>query len=138
MMGPQLSATQYSVWFPLPYIVYSLASCLAALAASQLPHMHSPCKLPETVHEVEKQHKQTVFVEPTPIQTTLDKQRPSSALIRELGVVKPQPPKSLFFSIPRIPSRRYSTAISFSHQSNATAGLPTIHDMNEDEVCSCF
>ncbi|CAF3480081.1 unnamed protein product [Rotaria sp. Silwood1] len=132
MIGPQLSVTQYSVWFPLPYTIYSLASCLAALAASQLPHIHSPCKLPETVHEVEKQHTQVTPVVSPSIQT-LDQRRPSSALIRELGIVKPQPPKSIIFSISKPPSRRYSTAVNLAQQENIGPRLPTINDMNEDE-----
>jgi hypothetical protein len=134
MIGPQLSATQYSLWFPLPYIVYSLASCLAALAASQLPHIHSPCKLPETVHEIEKQHVQiTPVVSPPP--RTLDQRRPSSALIRELGVVKPNPlpPPSLI--VPRSFPRRHSTVLSLFQQTNPISRLPTIKDTNEDEVC---
>ncbi|CAF1060581.1 unnamed protein product [Adineta steineri] len=132
MIGPQLSATQYSVWFPLPYIVYSLASCLAALAASQLPHIHSPCKLPETVHEVEKQHTQVTFTVPSP-PPTLDQRRPSSALIRELGVTKSNPIPTPIFVIPRPVSRRHSTVIGLDQQINQVSRLPTITDMNEDE-----
>ncbi|CAF2684704.1 unnamed protein product [Rotaria sp. Silwood2] len=132
MIGPQLSATQYSLWFPLPYIVYSLASCLAALAASQLPHIHSPCKLPETVHEVEKQYTQvTPLVSPST--QTLDQRRPSSALIRELGVIKSKPSKSVIFSISKPPSRRYSTETNLVQQRNVGSHLPTINDVNEDE-----
>jgi len=133
MFGPQLSATQYSIWFPLPYVVYSIASCLAALAASQLPHMHSPCKLPETVHEVEKQHIQVTPVVSSPPKT-LDQRRPSSALIRELGVIKPTPTPSSIFVIPKTVPRRHSTVLSLAHQTSLASRLPTINDMNEDEV----
>ncbi|CAF4316047.1 unnamed protein product, partial [Rotaria sp. Silwood2] len=134
MIGPQLSATQYSLWFPLPYIVYSLASCLAALAASQLPHIHSPCKLSETIHEVEKQHTQVTSLV-SPSTQTLDQRRPSSALIRELGVIKSKPSKSVIFLISKPPSRRYSTATNLVQQRNVGSHLPTINDVNEDEVC---
>ena len=138
MIGPQLSATQYSLWFPLPYIVYSLASCLAALAASQLPPIHSPCKLPETVHEVEKQHVQTPPVVSSPPRT-LDQRRPSSALIRDLGVVKPNipppPPTATVLAFPRSFPRRHSTVLSLGQQANRISRLPTINDMNEEEVC---
>lgn len=137
MIGPQLSATQYSVWFPLPYIVYSLASCFAALAASQLPRIHSPCKLPESVNEVEKQHvlpASTISPIPQTTSTMLNQRRPSSALMRELGVVKPQKPKPFLFTTTRSPSRRYSTVLSPSEQENNCRRLPTIHDMNENEV----
>ena len=138
MIGPQLSATQYSIWFPLPYIVYSLTSCLAALAASQLPPIHSPCKLPETVHEVEKQHVQAAPVIPsTP--RTLDQRRPSSALIRELGVVKsnipPPAPSTTILAFPRTFPRRHSTVLSLGQPANPISRLPTINDMNEEEVC---
>ncbi|CAF1226466.1 unnamed protein product [Rotaria sordida] len=132
MMGPQLSATQYSVWFPLPYTVYSLASCLAALAATQLPHTHSPCKLPETVREVEKQHTEIIPIVP-PSTQTLDQRRPSSALIRELGVVKRKPPKSVIFLTSKSRSRRYTTEVNLAQQENTDLRLPTINDMNEDE-----
>jgi hypothetical protein len=134
MIGPQLSATQYSLWFPLPYIVYSLTSCLAALAASQLPPIHSPCKLPETVNEVEKQHVQVTSVIPSPPKT-LDQRRPSSALMRELGVVKPNasPPPSIL-AISRSFPRRHSTVLGLSQQANPISRLPTINDTNEDEV----
>ncbi|CAF3065777.1 unnamed protein product [Rotaria socialis] len=132
MIGPQLSATQYSIWFPLPYIVYSLASCLAALAACQLPHMHTPCKLPETVHEVEKQHTPRTSIIPTPIQT-FDQRRPSSALIRELGVVKPKSPKPFILSASIPPSRRYSTIVNLSQHENTPSRLPSIRDENENE-----
>ena len=134
MMGPQLSATQYSLWFPLPYIVYSLTSCLAALAASQLPSIHSPCKLPETVHEVEKQHIQAAPVPPSPPRT-LDQRRPSSALIRELGVVTPKaPPPSSILALSRSFPRRHSTVLSLAQRTNPISRLPTISDINEDEV----
>jgi hypothetical protein len=133
MFGPQLSATQYSLWFPLPYIVYSLASCLAALAASHLPHIHSPCKLPETIHEVEKQHTQVTPSVSSPTRT-LDQRRPSSALIRELGVTKPTPSPLSIFVIPKSVSRRHSTVLSLAHQTSLASRLPTINDMNEDEV----
>jgi hypothetical protein len=139
MIGPQLSATQYSIWFPLPYIVYSLTSCLAALAASQLPPIHSPCKLPETVHEVEKQHVQAApVILSTP--RTLDQRRPSSALIRELGVVKPNippptPSSAAILAFPRTFPRRHSTVLSLGQPANPISRLPTINDMNEEEVC---
>ncbi len=134
MIGPQLSATQYSIWFPLPYVVYSLASCLAALAASQLPPIHSPCKLPETVREVEKQHEQTAPVIPSPPRT-LNQRRPSSALIRELGVIKPKVlPPAAILAIPRSFPRRHSTALSLGQQANPISRLPTISDTNEEEV----
>jgi MFS family permease len=132
MIGPQLSATQYSLWFPLPYIVYSIASCLAALAASQLPHIHSPCKLPETVHEVEKQHTQVTPVVPSPPRT-LDQRRPSSALIRDLGVVKSNPVPPIYV-LPRSIPRRHSTVLSLAQQVTPVSRLPTISDTNEDEV----
>ncbi len=136
MFGPQLSATQYSIWFPLPYVVYSIASCLAALAASRLPHMHSPCKLPETVHEVEKQHiQETPVVSPSPPPPTLNQRRPSSALIRELGVVKPNPVLPSILVVPRSFPRRHSTVLSLTQQANPISRLPTISDTNEDEVC---
>jgi hypothetical protein len=136
MFGPQLSATQYSFWFPLPYVVYSIASCLAALAASRLPHMHSPCKLPETVHEVEKQHiQETPVVSPSPPPPTLNQRRPSSALIRELGVVKPNPVPPSILVVPRSFPRRHSTVLSLTQQANPISRLPTISDTNEDEVC---
>lgn len=136
MIGPQLSAAQYSFWFPLPYIVYSIASCLAALAASQLPHIHSPCKLPETVHEVEKQHVQTSPIVSLPTRS-LDQRRPSLALIRELGVISPK----ISAPLPSISTvsrssfpRRYSTVTSLSQQVTSRVRLPTITDTNEDEV----
>ncbi len=140
MIGPQLSATQYSIWFPLPYIVYSLTSCLAALAASQLPHIHAPCKLPETVHEVEKQQIQVTPVissssSSSPPPRTLDQRRPSSALIRELGVIKSNPPLSPLLIVPRSFPRRHSTVLSLGQQANPISRLPTINDTNEDEVC---
>ncbi|UJR32218.1 hypothetical protein I4U23_019683 [Adineta vaga] len=132
MIGPQLSATQYSLWFPLPYVVYSIASCLAALAAS-LPHIHSPCKLPETVHEVEKQHVQVTFAGSLSPQK-IKRRRPSSALIKELGASKPNPSPSDIFFIPTSSAlRRHSTVVSLAHQTNRTSRLPTITDINEDE-----
>jgi hypothetical protein len=136
MIGPQLSATQYSIWFPLPYMVYSLAACLAALAASQLPHIHKPCKLPETVHEIEKQHEQTTPVIPPPPRV-LEQRRPSSALIRELGVTKPNPPHAppSILNVPRSFPRRHSTVLGLAQQTNPISRLPTIKDTNEDEVC---
>lgn len=135
MIGPQLSATQYSIWFPLPYVVYSLASCLAALAASQLPHIHSPCKLPETVHEIEKQHVQVTPVISPPTRI-LDQRRPSSALIRELGVIKPMLPTApAIINIPRSFPRRHSTVLDLAQPRNFVSRLPTIKDTNEDEVC---
>lgn len=136
MIGPQLSAAQYSLWFPLPYIVYSVASCLAALAASQLPPIHSPCKLPETVHEIEKQHVLVTPIAPSPPRS-LGQRRPSSALIRELGVISPKATSPLpSISTVRRSSlpRRYSTVTSLSQQVTSTARLPTITDTNEDDV----
>jgi hypothetical protein len=133
MIGPQLSATQYSIWFPLPYMVYSLASCLAALAASQLPHIHSPCKLPETVHEVEKQHTQVTPSVSSPTRI-FDQRRLSSALIRELGVTKPNLSPNPIFVVQQSVPRRHSTVFNLTHQ-NTVSRLPTINDINEDEVC---
>lgn len=133
MIGPQLSATQYSLWFPLPYMVYSIASCLAILAASQLPHTHSPCKLPETVHEVEKQHTQGTFTEPSPSRP-IDRRRSSSALLSETTVSTLNAPPAAVFIVSRAVPRRHSTVLSLTHQSNAPSRLPTITDMNEDEV----
>ena len=124
MFGPQLSATQYSLWFPFPYIVYAVASTIAALAASQLPPIHAPCKLPETIHEVEKQHTPIPAAVPPPLKA-LTERRPSSALMRELGVAKPNP---------RVLSRRNSGAISLAPESSTVSRLPTITDMDEDDV----
>jgi len=139
MLGPQLSATQYSVWFPLPYVVYSLASCLAALAASQLPSIRSPMKLPETVHEIEKQHVHTTPIVLSPAKT-LDQRRPSSALIRELGVPKEKPPTDTpsILALPRSFPRRHSSIFGLTQQENGNARLPTITDMSEDEVIQNF
>ena len=140
MMGPQLSATQYSLWFPLPYIVYALAACLAASAASQLPSIHAPCKLPETIRDIEKQHAQVepvlVSSPPAPPSTLLAQRRPSSALIRELGVTKPEPPSPTIFDLPRILPRRHSTVLGLTPLPSTNSRLPTISDTNEDEVCS--
>lgn len=136
MMGPQLSAAQYSLWFPLPFIVYSVASCFAALAASQLPSIHSPCKLPETVHEIEKQHVPVTPIVPSPPRS-LDQRRPSLALIRELGVISPKAPSpspTILTGRRSSLPRRYSTVTSLSQQITSTARLPTITDTNEDEV----
>ncbi|CAF1586095.1 unnamed protein product [Adineta ricciae] len=132
MIGPQLSATQYSLWFPLPYVVYSIASCLAALAASQLPPIHSPCKLPETVHEVEKQHVQVTFAVASPIRTIIER-RPSSALIRDLTVTKPSSSPIILDAPTSSNLRRHSTVVSLARQKSRTTRLPTITDMNEDE-----
>lgn len=134
MLGPQLSATQYSFWFPFPYIIYSIAAFLAALAAAQLPPIHSPCKLPETIHEVEKQHTPAPVAVP-PLSKALTARRPSSALIRELGVPKPIPLPA-FTSTTRAPSRRNSVANVFGQENSSStiSRLPTITDVNEDEV----
>ncbi|CAF4463096.1 unnamed protein product, partial [Rotaria sp. Silwood2] len=59
-------STSVDLSFSQPYNLYSLASCLAA---SQLPYIHSPCKLLETVHEVENQHTQVTRVVSLPTQT---------------------------------------------------------------------
>jgi hypothetical protein len=135
MIVPQLSATQYSVWLPLPYIVYSISALLAAFAASQLPPMHKPCKLPETIHEVEKQQTPRPSVVSSSPATTiiLDQRRPSSALIRELGVPKPSPVPP-YIGISRGFPRRHSAATRITLSTNSQ--LPTITDVNEDKVCS--
>ncbi|CAF1386053.1 unnamed protein product, partial [Didymodactylos carnosus] len=103
---PQVSSTQQSIWFPLPYIVYSLTSFIAALCATQLPESNSNRKLPETIKEIEKQHKQiSTNVETSPL-PHLYNRRPSSLLVRQLSV-----PSTVQFnySTPTQVNRRYTT-----------------------------
>lgn len=52
--APQISLLAQSVWFPLPYIIFSLASFIAALFSMLLPETRTKTGLPETVKQAEK------------------------------------------------------------------------------------
>lgn len=52
--APQISLLAQSVWFPLPYIIFSLCSAVAALFALFLPETRAKLALPDTVKQAEK------------------------------------------------------------------------------------
>lgn len=52
--APQISLLSQSVWFPLPYIIFSLSSIIAACLAYFLPETRIRTALPETVRQAEK------------------------------------------------------------------------------------
>jgi hypothetical protein len=52
--APQISLLAQSVWFPLPYIIFSVCSLIAALCATFLPETRSKSALPDTIKQAEK------------------------------------------------------------------------------------
>ncbi|CAF1467909.1 unnamed protein product [Adineta steineri] len=54
--APQISLLAQSVWFPLPYIIFSISSFIAALFAIFLPETRTKIALPETIKQAEKRH----------------------------------------------------------------------------------
>jgi hypothetical protein len=52
--APQLSLLSQSVWFPLPYIIFSVCSFIAAVFAIFLPETRTKLTLPETIKQAEK------------------------------------------------------------------------------------
>ncbi len=52
--APQISLLSQSVWFPLPYIIFSICSLIAAICAIFLPETRTKLALPETIKQAEK------------------------------------------------------------------------------------
>ncbi|CAF0862532.1 unnamed protein product [Rotaria sp. Silwood1] len=52
--APQISLLAQSVWFPLPYIIFSICSFIAAFFAIFLPETRTKLALPETIKQAEK------------------------------------------------------------------------------------
>ena len=52
--APQISLLSQSVWFPLPYLIFSVCSFVAALFAMFLPETRTSSALPETIRQAEK------------------------------------------------------------------------------------
>ncbi len=52
--APQISLLAQSVWFPLPYIIFSVCSFIAAICAMFLPETRTKLALPETIKQAEK------------------------------------------------------------------------------------
>jgi hypothetical protein len=52
--APQISLLSQSVWFPLPYIIFSICSFIAAFFAIFLPETRTKLALPETLKQAEK------------------------------------------------------------------------------------
>jgi hypothetical protein len=52
--APQISLLSQSVWFPLPYIIFSICSFIAGLCAMFLPETRTKTALPETIRQAEK------------------------------------------------------------------------------------
>ena len=52
--APQISLLAQSVWFPLPYIIFSVCSLTAAFFALFLPETRTREALPETIKQAEK------------------------------------------------------------------------------------
>ncbi len=52
--APQISLLSQSVWFPLPYIIFSICSLIAAVCAIFLPETRTKSALPETIKQAEK------------------------------------------------------------------------------------
>ena len=52
--APQISLLSQSVWFPLPYIIFSFVSSIAGLFAFFLPETRTRANLPDTVRQAEK------------------------------------------------------------------------------------
>ncbi|CAF1172767.1 unnamed protein product [Rotaria sordida] len=52
--APQISLLAQSVWFPLPYIIFSICSLIAAFFAIFLPETRTKLALPETIKQAEK------------------------------------------------------------------------------------
>ncbi|CAF2958575.1 unnamed protein product [Rotaria sp. Silwood2] len=52
--APQISLLSQSVWFPLPYIIFSICSFIAAFFAIFLPETRTKLALPETIKQAEK------------------------------------------------------------------------------------
>jgi MFS family permease len=55
--APQISLLSQSVWFPLPYIIFSISSFIAAICAIFLPETRTKLALPETVKQAEKSNQ---------------------------------------------------------------------------------
>jgi hypothetical protein len=51
--APQISLLSQSVWFPLPYIIFSICSFIAAVFAMFLPETRTKLALPETIKQAE-------------------------------------------------------------------------------------
>ena len=52
--APQISLLAQSVWFPLPYIIFSFATFIAAICALFLPETRTKPALPDTVQQAER------------------------------------------------------------------------------------
>ena len=52
--APQISLLAQSVWFPLPYIIFSVCSFSAGIFAIGLPETRTKLGLPETIKQAEK------------------------------------------------------------------------------------
>lgn len=52
--APQISLLAQSVWFPLPYIIFSVCSFIAAVCAVFLPETRTKLSLPDTLKQAEK------------------------------------------------------------------------------------
>ena len=52
--APQISLLAQSVWPPLPYIIFSISSLIAAVCAGFLPETRAKLTLPETLKQAEK------------------------------------------------------------------------------------
>ncbi|CAF2050839.1 unnamed protein product [Rotaria magnacalcarata] len=52
--APQISLLAQSVWFPLPYIIFSICSFIAAVFSIFLPETRTKTALPETIKQAEK------------------------------------------------------------------------------------
>lgn len=57
--APQISLLSQSVWFPLPYIIFSFCSLIAAICAIFLPETRTKLALPETIKQAEKTEPNT-------------------------------------------------------------------------------
>jgi len=55
--APQISLLSQSVWFPLPYIIFSICSFIAGICAIFLPETRTKLALPETVKQAEKSNQ---------------------------------------------------------------------------------
>jgi hypothetical protein len=57
--APQISLLAQSVWFPLPYIIFSVCAFIAAIFAMFLPETRTKLALPDTIKQAEKPNHHT-------------------------------------------------------------------------------
>ncbi|CAF0868235.1 unnamed protein product [Adineta ricciae] len=78
--APQISLLAQSVWFPLPYIIFSVCSAIAAICAIFLPETRMKIALPETVRQAEEVHQHAPTYEQQSSEVEEEKFRKSKKL----------------------------------------------------------